>query len=121
VKISDKQLSAIYADFGEPSGAWGDSLCLESLLSDAHEHGVLQAVWTYPLLDGRDVDLFLVSVELGPNVFAHGMPVNWYEIRPALDAQGAKAVRHVLERVGAVADEVAATFRRAAQLAAMAE
>lgn len=120
--MSEEELAAIYADFGESSsGTWNDSLCLEPLLCAAHEHGVLRGVWTYPLLDGRDVDLFLVSVELAPAVFAHAMPLNWYEIRPGPGTQGAEAARHVLERLRTVADAVRANAARAAQLAAMAE
>lgn len=107
--MSDEQLAAISTEVAESGSAWSDSFCLEPLLCTAHEHGVLRDVWIYQILDDRNI--FLVSVQVAPAVFAHAMPVTWYEVCPDPDRQGADAVRQVLERLAAISSLVIQSFR----------
>jgi hypothetical protein len=106
---SPDHIVAIAEDFG-PHAGWGDSTCLEPLLSTAHHYGVLCDVWVYQLLDERDIDIFLVSVHLCPTVFAHPQAISWDQVQPDPGLPSVEAIRHVLARISEIAEAVRTAF-----------
>lgn len=108
---SEERFAAMYAELGESSSRWEDSLGLGYVLSVAHEHGILEDVVTATVL-GEEGDTFLVSVEVSPGLYVHGELTRWCDVRPALEVYGMQAVHHVLQRLGEVASGVRAAFLR---------
>lgn len=108
--VSAEQIASIHAEFGDSASAWSDSMCLSSLLVVAHAYDVLAEVDIYPILDEEDEDIFLVSVELCPGVYAHAAPMYWRDTRPKSGVSGVDALRHVLGRLREVARQVHARF-----------